>query len=214
MKPKISNKNQKSAGFTLIELLAIIAIMIVIASSVIINFSGQRESRSLTIARNETITNLRKVQAYTLSSRTLPSGNGAKFYIASFTAGASGYEIYGIYSSGNNYAAELVEQIDFSGDVLVSDLTVGACMQVIFSAPFGTMYTSPSCTADLGSVLQDPIALAQLSQSAVTVTLQTLRASGSPRIFQISPLTGQIIPVDEQITTQEVDVQVDVGAEL
>ncbi len=196
MKSKIPKNNPKTAGFTLIELLAIVAIMMVIAGTVIINFAGQKEARSLTISRNETITNLRKVQAYTLSSRTLASGSGAKFYIASFTDGASGYEIYGI---DNSYEPELVEQIDFPGDVLVDSLSTGGCMQVIFSAPFGTMYTSPSCNSDLGNVLRDPIAVAQLSQGAVTITLQTIRASGTARIFQISPLTGQIVPVDEPI---------------
>lgn len=195
MKPK-TFQNHSNLGFTLIELLVIISIILVIAGAVIVNFAGQRESRSLIIARNETITNLRKVQAFTLSSRTLPSGNGAKFYIVSFNDGASTYNVRAI---NNSYELEQIEEIDFPGDVLVDTLTTGDCMQVIFSAPFGTMYTSESCDSDLGNVLRDPIQVANLSQGSVTVSLQTDQASGTALIFQISPLTGQIVPTTELI---------------
>ena len=70
MKQKYS-KTKYQLGFTLIELLVVISIMGILATLMIVNFAGQRVSRSLLLAKNETVTNIRKVQSYTLSSKNI-----------------------------------------------------------------------------------------------------------------------------------------------
>ena len=205
MKQKTQQKKYES-GFTLVELLAVIAIMMVVGGTVVIGFIGQRNARNLLIARNETVTNIRKVQAYALSSKTLPSDvgamEGAKYYILTFTQDENSYTIEAL---NTDYQLREVEEINLPHNIFVSRLRTSqggadaGWMQVIVGVPFGSMYIRDSencgddCITPIGSVLSDPIKVARLSQGAVTLEFQSESAGGDPRSFQISPLTGQIL---------------------
>lgn len=73
-------------GFTLIELLVVISIMAIMVSLFTINLKGSGIDRGLTIAQNELVTNLRKAQSYTLSSREAAPGRSGQFFILKFDA--------------------------------------------------------------------------------------------------------------------------------
>ncbi len=74
--------NSKS-GFTVIELLVVLSIIGLLAGAIIADYAGQRIPRSLLIAQNELVTNLRLLQSYTLSSRNIGS-TSAQYYVAKF----------------------------------------------------------------------------------------------------------------------------------
>ena len=81
---QIDSRFNSQAGFTLVELLAVIAIMTIIMGALVIDFAGQRGRRNIVLAGNEVVTNLRKVQSNILSSKNIPGGAPAKYYIAEF----------------------------------------------------------------------------------------------------------------------------------
>ncbi len=81
---KIKKYNVKFAGFTLIELLVSISIMVIISTLIIVNLAGLRAGQKLKIAENELVTNLRKVQNYTLTSRVVGGNQAVQYYIIKF----------------------------------------------------------------------------------------------------------------------------------
>lgn len=174
------NLNFNQSGFTLLEMLTVISIMGIIASVFIANFNAQRVPRDLNINRNETITNARKVQNYTLSSRD-SAGNPIKFYVLTFSGGSDSYTIKSLAQSSSSldgYAINLLETVKLSGNV--KTMLDTACAQVYFSAPFGKMYINTNtayCQDDqsLKNILSDPITLSALSDATLTVRLEDTR---------------------------------------
>ncbi len=148
------NKNKNSeSGFTLIELLVVTAIMAIIATIGIVNWNAERSTRSLLIGQNESITNIRKVQSYAISSRTSPAG-AAKYYVMMLKTGEgeTGYKVYA--ATGDNYTLGEVETIKYpSGfnisNILLAETTAGpsgsepsnpSCVFIIFSVIYGKTY--------------------------------------------------------------------------
>jgi prepilin-type N-terminal cleavage/methylation domain-containing protein len=78
---KLKHPLQGQYGFTLVELMAVITIMVILASVMVINLAKQRASRDIKIAENQLVTDIREAQSETLSSRILPNGQQAQFYI-------------------------------------------------------------------------------------------------------------------------------------
>ena len=90
---------QLKKGFTLIELMVVVSIMAILATAVIINIAGQRNNRNIIIAENELVNNIRTAQSYTLSSRVLPSGQSAQYYVLKFDfSEPSQYILQAIYN--------------------------------------------------------------------------------------------------------------------
>ena len=193
MKQKLS-KIQSQAGFTLVELLAVLAISSLLLGALVIDFAGQRGRRNIVLAKNETVTNLRKVQSYMLSSRNISSGVPAKYYIATLAAGSSSYTIQAVDKNfvyhdnietinlpskvNTSMLAVLSEESDTSGESInlqIGDDTVKAlsynCVQVIFGAPFGKMYThgSDRCNSSIAEILKDPVQISQLNEKSTYV---------------------------------------------
>src|SRR5437660_331464 len=73
-----------TAGFTLIELLVVISIMVILYTVLVINLAGQRQSRYIRLAQSHLVSNLRKIQAYTLSSHVLTNGQLVQYYLLKF----------------------------------------------------------------------------------------------------------------------------------
>lgn len=204
MKQK-QQKNFKQSGFTLIELLVVLSIMVVIATVVIIDFNRQRSARSIVLAKNETITNLRKIQSYMLSSKNISEGVPAKFYIAEFelpvdSGPATNFTVQAIDNEFNFY--DDLEVISLPGGLNYSSFQIEPldgdkpifyeCLQIIFSAPFGNMYArgSSSCDGSIIDDLADPIALSQISQlRAILSIADSGTHAGS---ISINPVTGQM----------------------
>lgn len=89
----------QQSGFTLIELMVVVTVMILLTSAMVINLAGQRAGRDIKIAQNQLVSNLRKIQSYTLSARATPSGNYAQYYLMKFDLNKPNqYTIQAIYN--------------------------------------------------------------------------------------------------------------------
>lgn len=160
------NQNKTSqSGFTIIELLVVTAIMAIIATIGIVNWNTERSTRTLTIAQNEMITNIHKVQSYAVSSKNTPTGESAKFYIIQFKTGEQGYTIKA--ATGTDYTVVSVEKLAFPDNINLSAITLASngagpdggealnpsCIDIIFSATYGkTYFTSATDTCDDAAV--------------------------------------------------------------
>ncbi|HEX3099356.1 MAG TPA: type II secretion system protein [Patescibacteria group bacterium] len=190
-------KIQSQAGFTLIELLAVLAIMTLIMGALAIDFASQRTKRNIVLAKNETVTNLRKAQSYTLSSRDISAGVPAKYYVVNFTTNSTSYTIDSI---DNNYSYHsAVETINLPTNIKVSSIqsngSTYTCMQIVFSAPFGKIYAygSSTCGSAIATVLRDPIQTSALSEASSKIYFTDLSGvgPGSPYV-EVVPITGQM----------------------
>jgi prepilin-type N-terminal cleavage/methylation domain-containing protein len=71
-------------GFTLIELLVVLSIFLMLTGLIIANYSGLRSGRNLKIAQNELVSNIRKIQSYSLSSRAVGGTQVVQYYLLRF----------------------------------------------------------------------------------------------------------------------------------
>lgn len=187
MKQKYLNQT----GFTLIELLVVLSMMTLLMSAIVINFNRTRAARSAVLAQNETVTNIRKTQSYMLSSRDVPGGGPAKFYIVRFQSGSPSYKIQAV---DNSYQLFDVETVTLPGEVIVSGFSESAkCLEVLFAAPFGKMYLNPDpgCDEDIAAIAQNPITLYGLIDQTVSLTLTPTNGAASKSI-SLHSLTGRI----------------------
>lgn len=186
-------------GFTITELLVVLVIMIMLATVIIIDFNRQRGTRNANIAKNETVTNLRKVQSYMLSSRNIEEGVPAKYYIAQFKKGEPSYTVQAIDNTfefhDNLETINLPSNINFLS--LIQTDTIGnaepaECMQIAFSAPFGTMYvfSSRDCGSTIVNALEDPLISSTLGSKTAYIDLAVDGEYNSS--VAVQPLTGKI----------------------
>lgn len=119
----MKNLKQKY-GFTIIELLVVISIMGVMASIVLVNWNSQRGNRSIKIALNETITNLRKAQSYAVSSKNIAPNVPASFYTIRFELGQSTYSINALGAAREYQYYPNIETINLPEGVVVSNIIV------------------------------------------------------------------------------------------
>lgn len=151
-------KNQQA--FTVIELMVVVTIMMLMLSAMILNLNAGRSARNLTIAQNQLVSNLRKIQSYTLSGRNLSSGLAADFYILRVDTLYPGqYKIQAIYNSTVSPKVADVETINlpagisFSGKVIISrpdsNMPINAdCALLAYKLPFGRILMNDSCNQD------------------------------------------------------------------
>ncbi|MDB4939857.1 MAG: hypothetical protein JWO40_282 [Candidatus Doudnabacteria bacterium] len=93
-----------SQGFTLIELLVVITIMVTLTSLFLVNFSSQGKARSLSIAKNNAVSDLRKMQSYALTSRDIAPGTVSGFYGISFSTNSPAFYTLLGYDNKNSPA--------------------------------------------------------------------------------------------------------------
>jgi prepilin-type N-terminal cleavage/methylation domain-containing protein len=209
-------QQQKSgAGFTLIELMVVIGIMSMITGLIILDFSRVRPERDLNIAQNELITNLRKVQSYSLFSRNVGSLKPAQHYILKFSTTASNtYQVQAITDLNTSPTLNGIESIKLPSRVFVSALTLtgpiwsspgvsASCALVAFKAPFARTYMSNGCaqTSPPFSVGDDykkitdhvnNIAGATVSTNADLLITLSLAGSSSIRKILVKGVTGLV----------------------
>lgn len=200
-------------GFTLIELLVVLSIMIVISTIVILDFANQRQQRAVTIAKNETVTNIRKVQSYMLSSKNISPGVPAKYYVVRIATGDTSYKIQAIDNSYTFHdptdpgATSPLETVQLPSGIKFGTITVAPsdpmgspttfpCVQVIFSAPYGKMIArgAPLCRSTIKDTLQDPIATAALNEREVTIALTNTNDTLTGHSITLTPVSGLITP--------------------
>jgi prepilin-type N-terminal cleavage/methylation domain-containing protein len=190
MKPNFKNTIQ--AGFSLSELIVVIAIIGLLSTLVVVNFNQQRAQRSLVIAQNELVTNIRKTQSYALSSRKTSTGESPEYYLMNFYPSANYYSIASI-SNGNYYDES--EIIRLSDKVTLFEAKVNgsitSCIQIIFAVPFGKTYIYGSddvCDDSIMQVLADPIQISDLANrtGGITLTHPQVKANKSVNIYGLS----------------------------
>ncbi|MCL5774791.1 MAG: type II secretion system GspH family protein [Patescibacteria group bacterium] len=156
---KAKSKIQRlNLGFTLIELLVVIAIMGALVGFMIVNLGLQRGARNLKIAQDQLVTDLRKIQSYTLSSRVLSNGQPAQYYLMKFDFNQPDrYTIQGIYDTENTTNGRLtnVETVFLPQEVGFDPiapsatanptLTPKSCLLIAFKAPFARVIVSEGC---------------------------------------------------------------------
>lgn len=121
-------------GFTLVELLVVLSIMAMLGAFMIANLAGQRVARNIKIAQNELVTNLRKIQSYTLSSRSLSGNQQVQYYVMKFDlAKPSQYTIEAVYNISTSPLLKDVETINFPTGIR---LAFAAPLQITRSSPF------------------------------------------------------------------------------
>jgi prepilin-type N-terminal cleavage/methylation domain-containing protein len=161
-------KRDSETGFTLIELLVVVSIMGIMLGLVLVSFGTQRSARNLKIAQNELVTNLRKVQGYALSSRSLSSSVPAQFYIMKFDSSSPNsaqYEIQAVYDYFTaSPKLQILETIKFPAGLQVAPVTIAtsttglflerpvlptninsSCVLLAFKVPFGDVYMNDGC---------------------------------------------------------------------
>ena len=113
-------------GFTLVELLVVLAIFGALLTLGLLNFAAQRGPRDLQIAANQLVTNTRKIQAYALSARNIPTtGVAAKYYILKLDSAVSGqYEIQAIDATATPQFIQGVELIKLPNSVRIASLAL------------------------------------------------------------------------------------------
>src|SRR5438105_10754499 len=110
--------SKRQSGFTLIELLVVIFIMGLLAGLLTLNLAGQRVARNIQIAQNQLVSNIRKIQGYTLSSRNVSQNQPAEYYVMKFDlANPYQYTIQAIYNVGSSPTLANVEVIKFPTDI-------------------------------------------------------------------------------------------------
>ncbi len=210
---------KSGAGFTLIELLVVLAIMAVILGLVIIDFSKYRPERDLKIAQNELVTNIRKVQSYSLFSRNVGSVKPAQYYVVKFAISTPDrYFIQAITDATSAPKLNEAETVLLPKNIVLdtnSPLTITrpvvplsvspTCVLVSFKSPFGRTYMNYPCditfppfqSTDSYRQIMDHINnVANVSVSVDTDLVITLKAknSTSTKKVLVKGVTGLVCP--------------------
>lgn len=200
------NQNHQQFGFTVVELLVVFLIMILLSSLVIMNWNNQRSTRNLTIAHNELITNIRKVQSYAVSSRNTPENEAAKFYLIKFENGSSNYNIEAV-TADFTIAAKPIEQVTLPANITVSRLVLidsagqdvdYNCTYLIFSVVYGKSYfsTTDNCSQEsVIDIVKDPVQLAELADYDFAMSLTHTQTSAVKSLL-VDGQTGRIQSYD------------------
>ncbi len=210
---KFSMRNQnikKQSGFTIIELLVVCAIMATVATIGIINWNSQRSARTLTIAQNELITNIRKVQSYAVSSRNTPTGDAAKYYVIEVSQDAITLPVYAVV--GPNHSLSAVETITLPSDVKISALSLsgqtpdyiapsGSCVDIVFSVTYGKTYFV-GCDA-LAETLPSFPTLAPLSNFNLSLNVTHKDASKGVSVYGLNGKVEASTPFDPATVEKE-----------
>lgn len=145
------NKNNiySGAGFTIMEMTVVIAIIGLLVSFFLVNFNSLSGPRDLKKTQNQLVTDLRKIQSYTLSSKdVLATGDPANYYIIKFSKITPDRYTIGAVDNKGQYSN--LQTVSFPKNIGISSLQVNlpsskvpktaTCAEVAFSLPFGRIF--------------------------------------------------------------------------
>lgn len=220
-KTKIQPKN--SLGFTAIELMVVVAIIAVMAGLVIADYNSQRSERTLRIAQNELVTNVRKVQSYSLFSQSLANNKPAQYFVLKFsTSTPDRYYIQAISDVSSAPTLHTIEtvllpsRVKISGISLTSPIwspSVGpSCALLAFKSPYAKLYASSSCnpvsvasvytitnTDDYRKLIDYSGNVSPISADADTVITLSIVGSTSTKKVLIKGVVGLVCPTQDGI---------------
>jgi len=153
-------------GFTLIELLVVISIMVMLTAALTLDLGSQRSARDIRIAQNQLVSDIRKAQSYTLSSRTLSSNQSVQYYILKFDlTNPSQYSIQAISdTSSGQPKLKTIETIIFPPNIQIAAVAPALpvvvtqrlnlstqkiftnCALLAFAAPFAKIIFNDGCS--------------------------------------------------------------------
>ncbi|MBI3231959.1 MAG: type II secretion system protein [Candidatus Doudnabacteria bacterium] len=218
-------KRQKSEGFTVIELAVVLAIMGILIGLVVVDFARQRPERDIKIAQNQLVTNIRKVQSYSLFSRNVGNVKPAQYYILKFdTSTPDRYVIQAItdvYSAPTlvdmetvllpkNIVLDTTSQLALTRPVVPLSVTA-ACALLAFKSPFGKAYMNYPCAVtsppfqsidSYQQIIDHLNNLANFSASTDTDLLITLSFAngGASKKVLVKGITGLVCPTVDGTT--------------
>ncbi len=199
MKPITKNKKN---GFTLIELMVVIAILGVMATLVVVNFNRLRAQRSVILAENEMVTQIRKVQSYALSGRDTsinPLVTRPRYFGIIFEKDRNWYSIYELAESDQGYSFSELETVRMNegaviGPVNQTGATKLVCTNILFSVPYGKTYIYTSddvCDDYISVIMQDPLQANDLLNKSVSVDVVNPKTTITKSI-NILGITGRV----------------------
>ena len=221
---KIKIQSSASSGFTALELAVVVAIIAVMAGLVIADYNGQRSERTLRIAQNEMVTNIRKVQSYSLFSQNLANGKVPQYYILKFsTSTPDRYFIQAITdfnSTPTLYAVETIllpSRVKISGISLASPIwspsISSACTLLAFKSPYAKLYSSSTCnpisvsdtysitnTDDYRKLIDYSGNVSPISADTDTVVTLSIVGSSSTKKVLIKGVVGLVCPTSDGST--------------
>jgi type II secretory pathway pseudopilin PulG len=195
------------SGFTVTELLVVCSIMVVLASVVLVSWNNQKPTRSLVIAQNELVTNIRKVQGYAVSSRNIVgSDTSVKFYYIRLETGQNFYTVHAIDYDFTEPPQTPLETINLPSDLAISrigfldnagDSEEYSCAYIIFSAVYGKTYFASdnvACDTDyITELVKNPVTLAKQGDANLELSV-THQQTSSVKSVQVDAQTGRVEP--------------------
>lgn len=185
----------KNSGFTLIELLVSVFIMLTLLGIVLANFSGLSGTRNLNVAKNNIISDMRRQQSQSLSSRNISGAIVASAYgvtMATVTAPPSSYSMIADNNSAipvryNQATLNLPPNVYIKTISIVratGSSTTATNLEVYFTVPYGRLLQTYS--GGVSAQSKDPNAI-------TTVTLST-KDNTKTLTFVVNGVSGNITP--------------------
>ena len=170
--------NQK--GFSLIELMVVIFIIGIASSVVIVQYSGNRNSKALYLGSKQIADDIRMTQNYTFGALETMSGNPSGGYGISFSVGSDSYVIFADGDSDKEYdAGEDFQTIKLPEGITIQSLKIDGVnddpVDVVFTSPYGEVYID-GVNKDAGNFINLEI---EISNSAGT---EVINLSSSRKI--------------------------------
>ncbi len=184
------NKSKQN-GFTLIELMVTTSIMILLLSVVIANFGSLGKQRNLDLARNNTISDIRRTQSLALASKDFGPGVPAGYYGISFdTQVPTQYTFITEDSAGNRQTSPTVVKLPSKVNLTGIRVTKASgavvtptSVEILFRVAFGRPYVS--------YVLGGSTVLKE-SDDVVRLTYTSLVDNTTTIIMDINGIAGNI----------------------
>jgi prepilin-type N-terminal cleavage/methylation domain-containing protein len=161
----------RQSGFTLIELIVTISIMALILSLTLANLNGTEQARNTSIAQNILISDLHKIQTFSLNSANdtvgVPVSPSSSWSIHVNSTSPSSYDLQ-VTSNAVVPVTTVYSTTNFPKGVTMSSLfsittSTGACywasdLTIYFTVPYGRIlmsYTARPCSSGAAVVVKD-----------------------------------------------------------
>jgi prepilin-type N-terminal cleavage/methylation domain-containing protein len=158
----------KQSGFTLVEMIVVVAIIGLLSTLIVLQFSDTNSSFALDNGEGIVRSDIRRVLTLATSGATCctdsatPEGYGIVFEpsLTSYTMYAEG-DGDQIYSTSG--ADEIIQNVDLEDDELINNVVTQTCSpadtpggpcDLFIEVPAGTIYTNGERTSDLSVTLQ------------------------------------------------------------